>query len=147
MTYTFQVKVHPVKGPVIPALRLAAKALRVVAPKADGSLQHLLLFCQERNKLWKRLSLIIPWRSKCFSSLFFLTRGKFSYPPLRAKTSLCELSPKDLFMCTHRDINKKAFLHKALRIPGYFAFLCFNTTVALPKTFRESQNGLCWKGF
>lgn len=60
MTYTFQVKVHPVKGPVIPALRLAAKTLRVVAPKADGSLQHLVLFFQERNEFWKGLFLIIP---------------------------------------------------------------------------------------
>lgn len=60
MTYTLQVKVHPVRRPATPALRLAAKTPGVIAPKADGSLQHLVLLCQERNKFWKGLSLIIP---------------------------------------------------------------------------------------
>lgn len=49
MTYTSQVKVHPVIGPVILALRLTANTLRVVSTKANASLQHLVLLGQRRE--------------------------------------------------------------------------------------------------
>lgn len=48
MTYTFQVKVYPVIGLVIPALKLTAGTLRVVSIKADDSLQHLVLLGQRK---------------------------------------------------------------------------------------------------
>ena len=51
MTYTFQVKVHPVIGPVILALRLTANTLRVVSTKANASLQLSVLLSQRREIL------------------------------------------------------------------------------------------------
>lgn len=49
MIYTFQVKVHPVTGPVAIAPRLIANTLRIVLTKANASLQHLVLLGQRRE--------------------------------------------------------------------------------------------------
>lgn len=48
MIYTFQVKVHFVIGPVIPALKLTTGTSRVLSIKADDSLQHLVLLGQRK---------------------------------------------------------------------------------------------------